>query len=348
MTLGMTTTENFTNADNLTSENLDAGIQAVLDKEDAQNTDGEPVVKDEAVNNGKEVKTDTKQEEKAVEEPENKDGQDNTEDIKPKCPEKFLKDGAIDTEKLLNSYLEIEPVFNEKANWEKEKNNLTEQITQLQNQQMQIANLYGFKSPDEFKTYQEQMQTSLEVATLEANKYAEYLQLCENPQYVRGLLLQYQQNPTPQLMREIEEEFSTEINKEVAVLSANAKMQVEQAKQNQLLQTYQQEAQEFISNAMNTYPDMFKIQPFVNFFGECVKVAQNRFEVNRMVELLNGLKDHWINEYQTLKDQEKENQDATNKIAGTGIQQSAPAPNSNRDITNMSVEELGKVVEKYI
>lgn len=344
MTSEMTTTENFTNADNLTSENLDAGIQAILDKEDAQNTDGEPAVKDEAVND--EEKTDIQ--EKEEKEPEKTDEQDNTDGNKPKCPEKFLKDGEIDTEKLLNSYLEIEPVFNEKANWEKEKNNLNEQIAQLQNQQMQIANLYGFKSPDEFKAFQSEMQTNLEVATLEANKYAEYLQFCENPQYVRGLLLQYQQNPTPQLMREIEEEFGTEINKEVAVLSAQAKMQIEQNKKSQLEQSYQQEAKEFITNAMNTYPDMFKVQPFVNFFGECVKVAQNRFEVNRMMELLNGLKDHWINEHETLKKQEKENIEATQKIAGTGIQQSAPAPNSNIDISNMSVDELGKAIDKYI
>ena len=89
---------------------------------------------------------------------------DNTDENQ--CPEKFRnEDGTVNVDNLLKSYKELEPLVNEKSNWEKERADLEQykkQVEEMQNQREQEARNAGFNSVQD-------MEFKYGVAAFEAN-----------------------------------------------------------------------------------------------------------------------------------------------------------------------------------
>lgn len=107
------------------SENLDTQIEEILNTENTENTEA----------------TDNSENNTQVEEtPE-------TTDNKPEIPEQFLnQDGTIKIDDLIKSYKELQPLAEEKAQWEKEKTELQKQADyakQIQEQALAQAKNSG-------------------------------------------------------------------------------------------------------------------------------------------------------------------------------------------------------------
>nr|DAI37213.1 MAG TPA: hypothetical protein [Caudoviricetes sp.] len=206
---------------------------------------------------------------------------------KPDYPEEFLKsDGSLDVESLLKSYQELKPLADEKANWEEEKETLLKQAErskQLEAQQHAIAEQSGFQN-------QEDMQLVMEIANAQANEYERFLHTVAEPDRVRGLLALYRKVPTPELLSQIEEEFSIDVIKRASIISERCKNNIQQRQNVQRYEQYQKEAKEFVSNAIKNYPEWFDIPEFVGFFKEALSVKGDAFETSRLIQHLENLK----------------------------------------------------------
>ena len=173
---------------------------------------------------------------------ENTQGQETTDitEDKPQIPEQFLnQDGTVNVDDLLKSYKELQPLADEKAKWEQEKNELQKQADyakQLQDAAQLEAQNLGYRNTEEYALI-------TEIAGATANEYMKYLHTVEEPDKVRGLLALYSKNPTPELLERIEDEFSVDVVKNVSVQAERTKNQILQAQQAQRFEVLKQEAE---------------------------------------------------------------------------------------------------------
>lgn len=282
----------FENVSTTETPDLDNQIQEIFDKEDS-----EEVIENQEPADTEEVTENEQTETEKIEE-----NQDNI-----KCPEKFLNsDGTVNVENLLKSYQQLEPLVNQKADWEKERAVLQQQAEygkQLQAQQQALAVQRGFQNPDD-------MQLVMEVANAQANEYSKYLYMVEEPDKVRGLLSLYSQAPSPELLERIEDEFSVDVVKNVSLFAERLKNQVQERMNAERYEQYKKEAQEFVSNSIKEYPQWFEIPEFVDFFKDALEVKGDAFEMSKLVQHLENLKQYFhkqfIEEQKTNTENEKE------------------------------------------
>lgn len=316
-----TTPETTDNSDSVTSEQ----ISKILDEPETQ---------------GEETTEDPKKE--PIEEP-----KDNT----LECPDKFKnEDGSANLEKLLKSYMELESSSSKKeTEWQKERAELLKAKEQLD------ANL---KEEDErakqagYDSYQD-MQQMYEVAYTEANEYAKYLQYTDNPEEVRQMLIQYANNPTADLMEEIELEFAPEVNKRVAIASERKKQEYAVQKQ-QYEQTLKMSTIEnVIGKSVEANPDIFNYEPFQKLFVSTLQKFGDNFtfeDAQALMQAFTDMEDVYKTKFEKQTGAKLENDKAKDKLAALGTQSSAPAASqlSNEDIDKLSPEELAKQIRKFI
>jgi len=346
MTLGMTTTDSSTVANNPTA----TANQELSNTEN--NSDNDSLNKEGLANDDKTAVND---DELGAEDKNTVENQDNDDDEEVEIPEKFLnKDGTPNLKLLAKSYKELEPFRNKNAELSKQIETLSEKAKiaeSLEQQQLEIAKAYGFNTVEDMQRHQQDVQVKSEMAKFEANQYAQFLNLCEDPEGARELLILYAQNPTPELKRAIEEEagFPIEVHKKVAKEMVNLESEYQQ-KNFQL--TYEQEATKvkaYLENVTTQYPEEFKNKEFVALYGEAFKALGTNLETDKFIGLLNGLKQVWISQHEAQKNQSQENNSAIEAIAGLSPSKNQP-PQSNGgqepDILSMSEEEMRKVINK--
>lgn len=339
MTIGATTTEG-TEANNPTTganQELSAENNSTNDElngEGLANDDKSAVNDDGAGTEGKET-------------------EEGSEGEEVKIPEKFLnKDGTINTKALAKSYNELEPLQNKYADLSKESEDLrrkAEIADNLEKQQLAIANAYGFNSVEDMQRHQAKLQADSEMAKFEANQYAQFLNLCQSPEDVRDLLVLYAQNPSKELLEQIENEFPPEVHKQIGekMFQLKADMQRQSAQME-----YEQEATKaktYLETVTTQFPEEFKNKEFVALYGEAFKALGTNLDTGMFVNLLNGLKQSWISEYVAKQSQNSENASATEAIEGLSpkTSQQPTKGGQEKDILSMSPEEMKKEFRKY-
>lgn len=263
-----------------------------------------------------------------------------------KCPKKFLDDkGEIDVNRLVKSYVELEPLLNEKAEWTKERAGLLgykEQVENAEKEQEQNALDKGYSSLLE-------MQQVYEVANYEANEYAKYLKYIddEDRDRVEEMLIEYSDNPSDKLLAEIELEFAPEINKRVAIQSYEMKKGFSKNAETQKIMNIEN----VIKTSIENNHELFGYEPFSNLFENTLKRYGDNFtqeDANVLMDTFVQMKELFKQEF--LKDAklEDENKDATDRLASISKVNSAQNTSSNVDISKLSEKELANLVQQLI
>lgn len=287
--------------------------------------------------------SDTNENTETTEDKNNNENQEENQN-KPQIPEQFLnQDGTVKVEDLLKSYNELKPLEDEKAKWEQERTELQKQADyakQIQEQALLQAQSLGYKNTEEY-------QIISEIAGATANEYSKYLHTVQEPDKVRGILSLYAQNPTPELLERIEDEFSVDIVKNVSVQTERIKNQIFQQKQAEKYEVIKQEAEQFVQNSIRDFPEWFKIPEFTNFFADALKVKGDLFETAAFVKHLENLKEYFRKEFIAEQNANKENKSELENLKNltpTTIQQKT----TSKNIDDYSPEELEKAIGELV
>ena len=279
--------------------------------------------------------------------------QDNTQSAssedKNECPEKFRnEDGTANVEKILKSYKELEPLINQKAQWEKERAELLpfkEQVEKQQQQYAESARQQGFNSVQD-------MEQNYELASLTANEYAKYLRYTEEPEKVRAMLIEYAENPTDELLSDIEFEFPSEAIKRVTVAQERLRQQYADFASKQAETQKMSNIENVINYAVEKHNDIFDYEPFKNLFVNNLNRYGDNF-TNEDAEMLIGtmrqMKDLFQQEFSKQSNKEIQNNKATDAIASMNTTNSAPATSQkDPDISKMSERELVRYLKDLV
>lgn len=268
--------------------------------------------------------------------------QDNTYN---ECPDKFKdKDGKVDVNKLAKSYRELEPLLQEKANWEKERAELLKAKETLDKQREQ----YEQSAIDRGYNSAQEMEMDEALVQLEVNEYAKYLNTTDDPETVRKMLIDYINNPTPDALDDIELEFPSSVIKKVAI----AKERQESTWKAQLETQQQTQAyagiEDVIKRSVEYDGDIFNHKPFEDLFTKTLQRYGTNFTfedaqvlIGAVNDLRKAIRDEVVKEYGL----QQENKKATDELASVSPN-SAPAP--SQGIMNLQGAELAKAISKLI
>lgn len=251
-------------------------------------------------------------------------------------PEQYKnEDGSVNVELLLkdnDSYLKEKEELQTKA----------QLAEQLQNEREQFARSLGFRDYDTLLLHQKEQNTTIEQAQFEAAQYANFLHTVSNPDEVRSLLIQYAQAPAPYLLKQIETEFDSNVIKNVAKSVAEFKLTKE-------YETYQNEAREFITDAVTRHKDMFQDSAFKELFRESIKFAGNRFSADELVRIVKAIGDNAVQRYIKERNLIKENNKITNILTDNTPDTKPQSPASTMgSLLDMDENELNLIVKKNI
>lgn len=309
------------------NSDLDAQIAAAFDDEPADTKDD--------TENGDQVSDQVSDQVGEQEQP------DNTEEV----PDKFKgKDGKLDVNNLLKSYKALESHSSQQqAKWQEERAELQKAKDELDRQAQakeQQAQAQGFESALD-------MEQQYALINLEANEYAKYLHITEDPEAVRDLLINYINNPTKEALEEIELEFSPDVIKRVAIAKERQKMAYQNERQTQLETQYMTGVENIISQSVDANKELFDYKPFEDLFVDSLKRFKdfNQEDAQSLMEKTLQLKEIWREEFRKEYGIKAENDKATNKLANISSQNSAPA---TPDLNNMSQAQLEKYISKFI
>lgn len=279
-------------------------------------------------------------------------------DAEVEIPEKFkTKDGNLNL-KALSKYIKDSETYNtqlsqQKAELEKKQDELKEKIElaeNLEKQQDELAKKFGYQNFSAMQQRQQEIQLNNQLAQYSANCYAEYVSLCDNPNEVRDLLMQYAQNPTQELANVIGEEFPAEVHRQVGEKIAGFKNQLAMYQQQQERAKSEELAKEHINNVVNTYGEWFKNKEFAQVYALAFQYLGIDLDPAKMFPAMQQLKDSWIREYQASLDAKKQNDDAVNTLQGLSPNGKAIQQPQQKivDIDKLSPAELEKAVGQLV
>lgn len=282
-------------------------------------------------------------------EPQDEETKDNIQN--EECPDKFKnKDGSTDINKVLKSYKELESMRSKEiAEHEKEKAELLkykEQIDASKEKQEEQARNAGYESALD-------MQQSYAIANLEVNEYAKYLNSVDDPEEVRKMLINYANNPSEELMRDIELEFAPEINKRIGALAERQRLQFENQKLQDAQTTQFSAIENVINESVKLNKELFNYEPFKQLFTNTLTKYGNNFSIDDAKFLMDSfvqMKEAYRKEFEEEAGIKSQNNAETDKLSAINPNSSAPVANriTNEDIDKMSPSELRKEISKYI
>lgn len=300
----------------------------------------------------KQTETDTtKTEETAQNEPAN--GSEEHQDNIVECPDKFKnKDGSINVDKLAKSYKELEPLLNEKAAWEKEKAELLEAKQQLDARKQEEERLQEQQARTEGYDSVADMQIANYLAGYEANEYAQYLSLLDDDDrsYVQGLINDYVQNPSPDIMKDIELEFAPEINKRIAVQRDRLEQQIRNEMKQEDETRAMTSVEDVIKNSIQSNPDVFQYQPFGDLFLSAIRKYGANFtqeDSDALVDMMKSMKEVYRKEFEKEYGVAKENKEITDKLASISGTNSATTADV-QDFDKMTPKQKAALIQKLV
>lgn len=336
-------TTSTNNVDNSSAQEYSIeDIQNVLDEPTNEGSDKVAAKTDEKDDTQSE--TDTSSQDNTQNKPSSQEGANGSE-----CPEKFRnEDGTANVEKILKSYKELEPLMNQKAQWEKERAELLPYKEQFEKQQQQYeenARKQGFNSIED-------MEHNYELANLTANEYAKYLRYTEEPEKVRQMLIDYANNPNDELLNDIEFEFPSEAIKRVTVAQERQKQYYQSIASKQAETQKLSNIENVIKYAVEKHNDIFDYEPFKQLFINTLNRYGDSF-TNDDAEMLIGtmvqMKDLFQKEFEKQSNKDLQNKQATDAAASINTANSAPAASQkDPDISKMSDKQLVKLLKDYV
>lgn len=260
-------------------------------------------------------------------------------------PDKFKKeDGTVDVERIFKSYSELEAYKTKLEQERADLNKYKEQVDALNKQREDEAKNAGFNSAED-------MQHMYQVAAFEANEYAKYLAYTDDPEAVRQMLISYQNNPSEQLMEDIEMEFSPDINKKVATASARAQAQYE-AQMAQRAETGRMaNIESIIGQTVDANSEVFDYEPFKKMFVTLLQKYGDAIQPEDailMANTMNEMKELYRQEFEKATGTTIANTNATDKLAALSDNKSAPVSSQPVNWEGLSEKELEKYIAKYI
>lgn len=250
-------------------------------------------------------------------------------------------------EEALNGYSELEKKLGQQSNELGELRQKAELAEQLQAKQLEIVKTYGFDSVEDFENYQREIQYSSNMARYEADEYAKHITECEFPDEVKNLLVQYRQNPSKELLDLIEAEFPVDTVKNVAGSVAILKGQLQKEQQEALEKQTITTAREYLDVNIKKYPDEFTNPAFTNLYTEAFKAYGCELDTDTFVNLMRGYADSVLKSARIKNGIEKDNQNATDEIAGLTNNGAAQPKGQEKNILEMSEDEMRKELAKY-
>lgn len=281
-----------------------------------------------------------------IEESQEKDTEEDSEDEDKQ--EKILGKFNSD-EDVRNGYLELEKkttqLSQEKSEWEKEKALLQEKAQQAEQQQLNVAKMYGYSSVDELNNYLKEQETNTQLAQFTANEYAKFLNSVDYPDDVRDMLLKYQQNPDKALLENIEAEFPLETIKQVSENVAYYKGQLANQRQQALMNEERAYLENYLQETITKHKDVFEDKNVVALFGEAFKQL-GAFDSDIFIQHIKEVQKSAIQNYLTKQKADKENSEALSALEGLN-------PTSNgcntgeKSVLEMTPDELRREFKKY-
>ena len=244
-------------------------------------------------------------------------------------------------EELLKAYQEQEKQVGTMSNEVGELRKVKDEYDKILQHQEELAHVYGFDSAAELEAYSQQLQADNDVAAFTADEYLKNINECEFPDEMRGLLLKYKQNPTPDLLNMIEEEFSNSIIKNVAQNVALFKGQLANQKQQALEEQQMAAAREYLDDVTKKYSDYFKDEAFRNIYADLFKAYGPDLKTDYVVDLLEKYAQSRISQYQKNEALKKENATSTDSFEGLN---DSPPEGSSKSVLEMSEDELKKAL----
>ena len=247
-------------------------------------------------------------------------------------------------EDALAGYAELEKKLGEQSNELGELRKQAEVAKELQKQidaqKLQEAQSKGFDSVEEF-------ETNHEVVNFEADEYAKYLDKCDYPEEMVKLLAEYRKNPSPETLSLIEADFPVEVLKQVAGNVAILKGQLQEKRNEALSNQVYNSAKEYLDVNVNKYEQEFKNPAFAALYGEAFRAYGCDLDTDKFVSLMRQYAQSVIKANGIKNSIALENSNATDEIAGlTGVGSSQPAP-QEKNILEMTEDEVRKELRKY-
>ena len=283
---------------------------------------------------------------KGVEAPKTEEqSKDNT----AKYPEKFLENGELNADKLVEAYLNLEKHSSQQSAQRKAEQDELNQLRGWYQQQAQQAQQEAQRAG--YETVQD-WQVAKEIASFEANEYSRYLHIIEDPEEraeVQQLLIDYEANPSKALLNRIEMEFAPEINKEISIEAFKMQQHYEQQKQ-QFAETQKMtNIENVISQSIESNQELFENEAFNTLFVNTLYRYGDNFTIEDANALMTAVKQMQVEAVEAYKKAvsvSNDNAKATDKLATmTGTNANT---NVNKRVADMTPAEFDKFLEGII
>lgn len=243
------------------------------------------------------------------------------------------------------SYSELEKKLGQQSNELGELRKQAEEAAKLKeqiaNMQLAEAQKKGFQDVQSYQNHKE-------VANFVANEYAKHIQECEFPEEMVNLLDEYRKNPSDDVLETIESQFSVEVLKDVAGKNAIFKGQLQAKEQEALENEVKQSAKSYLDENVNKYADDFQNPAFAALYGEAFRAYGCDLDTDKFVNLMREYAKTIIATNGIVNDINKENQAATDEIAGLTMGNNATKSSNGKSLLQMSEQDLNKRLDELI
>lgn len=241
-------------------------------------------------------------------------------------PAKFKnKDGTTNISSLLKSYKELEPLINEKANWTKEKNQLTQELSKLKKQE--ISDL-------------DKESISL---------YEQFIEQSTDKEKAKNFINELKTTPTNERIKELEKLYPIETVKEILIQANDLqiKNKIELYKQTQDEEFKNIES--YLKNVVEKNIEALKNPVTANIFNEVFLRFGSNFDTDWFFGKIEELKTSIILEYQKkqLFNEEKENAITTASRLSPKNNINKEASLLHRNALDLTPQELDKMLDEF-
>lgn len=277
----------------------------------------------------------------------NSDVQSQTTSQKPAQEEKICGSKFATLEEAQKGYSELEKKLGQQSGELGELRKQAEKVKELEEKlagmQLQEANNKGFESVLDY-------QNSLEIANNTANEFKKYLSEVDYPDEVLRLIEEYRHNPSDELLKTIEAEFTVDTIKKVAGANAIFNGQLQQKYNEALNQQIESSAREYLDTNVTKYAEEFKNPAFAALYGEAFRAYGCDLNTDKFVDLMRSFAQSVIKSNGFRTEINKENTRDTDEIAGLNFGGSSNAAKSSngKSLCAMSDAELDERLSQLI
>lgn len=251
-------------------------------------------------------------------------------------------------EEAQKGYSELEKKLGLQSNELGELRKQAEKVKTLEEKlagmQLQEANNKGFNSVLEY-------QNSLEIANNTADEFKKYLDEVDYPDAVLRLIEEYRHNPSDELLKTIEAEFTVDTIKKVAGANAIFNGQLQQKADEALYAQIETSAKEYLDANVTKYAEEFKNPAFATLYGEAFRAYGCDLDTDKFVGLMRDFAQSVIKSNGFRTGINQENRKATDEIAGLNFgaeNSNSSNKSSGKSLCSLSDAELDERLTQLI